>query len=114
MGYRHSGEEVSNLIAKVDLEKGRNVTIDSTGRVVYTTAATRGIGITQEKYFAGEVVYMQTTNIDKPIAGAAIVRGAEVEVGTDGKHITLASGISVGKAISAASADGDEFQLFIY
>lgn len=113
MGYRHMGEEISNLVAKTDLLKGRNVTIDSTGAVVYTTAAKRGLGILNDDTKAGEACFIQTTNIDKPIAGGTIAIGVEVEVGADGKHVTIASGVAVGIALSAGVAD-KEFQLFIY
>ena len=113
MGYRHTGEEVSNFSAKTNLLKGRNVTVDSTGTVVYTTAATRGLGVLNEDTLAGEACYIQTTNIDKSTAGGPIVVGTEVEVGTNGKHITLADGIAIGKALSTGVTN-NEFQLFIY
>jgi Uncharacterized conserved protein (DUF2190) len=40
-------------------------------------------------------------------AGAAITALAEVEVGTAGKVITKASGIAIGRALSAGSTDAD-------
>jgi hypothetical protein len=42
-------------------------------------------------------------------AGAAITALAEVEVGTAGKVITKASGIAIGRALSAGSTDTDCF-----
>jgi Uncharacterized conserved protein (DUF2190) len=42
-------------------------------------------------------------------AGAAITALAEVEVGTNGKAITKASGVAVGRAMSAGSTDTDCF-----
>ena len=42
-------------------------------------------------------------------AGAAVTALAEVEVGTNGKAITKASGVAVGRAMSAGSTDTDMF-----
>ena len=42
-------------------------------------------------------------------AGAAITALAEVEVGTNGKVITKASGVAIGRALSAGSTDADVF-----
>lgn len=113
MGYRHQGEEISNFRAKTDLLKGRNVSIDSDGEIIYTPATKRGLGVLQDDTKAGEPCYIQTTNIDKPIAGGVFNAGNELEVGIDGKHVVLAAGDVVGRALSAGTLD-NEFQLFIY
>lgn len=42
-------------------------------------------------------------------AGAAITAGAEVEVGTGGKAITLASGKAVGRALTTAANNADVY-----
>lgn len=47
------------------------------------------------------------------IAGAAVAAGAALEVGTAGKLITRTSGVMVGRALSAAAADGDEIEVFL-
>lgn len=47
-------------------------------------------------------------------AGAAIVAGAEVEVGVDGKVITLATGKAVGQAMTAASGDNAIAEIKLY
>lgn len=44
-------------------------------------------------------------------AGAAIANGVAVEVGTAGKAITKATGIAVGRALQAASGDGDSIEI---
>ncbi|NUN13486.1 MAG: DUF2190 family protein [Myxococcales bacterium] len=46
-------------------------------------------------------------------AGAAIAAGAAVEVGTAGKVITLNAGAKVGRAITAAGADGDNIEVLL-
>jgi hypothetical protein len=50
-------------------------------------------------------------------AGGAIAAGAEVEVGTttDGvtEFVTLAAGVKVGRALTAAAGDGSSFRLRI-
>lgn len=47
-------------------------------------------------------------------AGAAIAAGAEVEVGTAGKVITLASGKPVGLCLSAAAGDLSDCEIKLY
>jgi len=47
-------------------------------------------------------------------AGGAITAGAEVQAGTNGKVITKAAGITVGRAVDAAAADGDIIRIMIF
>lgn len=47
-------------------------------------------------------------------AGAAITAGAEVQAGTNGKVITKAAGVAVGRAIDTATADGDIIRIKIF
>lgn len=46
-------------------------------------------------------------------AGAAIAAGAQIQVGTGGKVITLAAGVAIGRALTAAAADGDKIQAYV-
>lgn len=47
------------------------------------------------------------------VAGGAIVNGAELEVGNDGKVVTKNAGKTVARALEAAAADGDELSVFV-
>lgn len=47
------------------------------------------------------------------MAGAAIAAGVAVEVGTAGKVITLNEGTKVGRALTAAGADGDVIEVLL-
>lgn len=44
-------------------------------------------------------------------AGAAIAAGADLEVGSAGKLVTLSAGVKVATAMEAAAADGDLFKI---
>lgn len=47
-------------------------------------------------------------------AGAAITRGAEVQIGDDGKIVTKASLAARGIALEAATADGNVIRVLVY
>lgn len=106
-GYKGKGEEVSFYLAKTTLEPDRRVALDADGEVVYATAAKRGIGTTYQTTDAGDPVYVQTTNVHRGTAGAVITAGDEIEVGVDGKVITLAAGVAIGQAAVSAILDGE-------
>ncbi|RKY70048.1 MAG: DUF2190 domain-containing protein [Candidatus Latescibacterota bacterium] len=69
--------------------------------------AAPAIGISELDMDTGEMAPINTHGALMVKAGAAIAVGAEVEVGADGKAITLASGVAQGRALDAATADGD-------
>jgi hypothetical protein len=69
------------------------------GVAAYT--ATHVTGGTRCRVIAGSGTILPVT------AGAAVTAGAEVEVGTGGKAITLASGRAVGKSLETGSTDAD-------
>lgn len=62
--------------------------------------------------FKGDDNDVVTVVVLKPfvhmVAGGAIAAGADIELGTGHKVVTLATGVKVGKAITEAAADGDE------
>src|SRR5262245_44709391 len=68
-------------------------------RMSHAPAGTRADGVASYDAAAGKKFYCIRGNKVCPVqAGAAIANGAEVEVGTNGQAITLASGKAVGKA----------------
>lgn len=46
-------------------------------------------------------------------AGGAIALGAAVEVGATGKVVTRSAGVTVGRALTAAAADGDQIEVLV-
>jgi hypothetical protein len=91
---------------------------------VVTGTADLTLGILQETVLAADVtggvgrrtVAVRTHGTSIGVAGAAIVAGAEVKVTAAGKFITVAavSDVIVGRARTAAAADGDWFELDLY
>jgi hypothetical protein len=75
------------------------------------TAGAIALGICDADTSAGEQAPVAVSGILLATAGAAIAKGAAVEVGTAGKVITKATGIGVGYAMDAASADGDVIRI---
>jgi hypothetical protein len=90
------------------------VKIDSDGNAVLAGAGEKSVGVLQDKPLdIGHAGAVGFNGITKAIAGAAITAGSEVEVGTDGKLITLDTGVSLGTATTSAGADGEQFSLLI-
>lgn len=76
-------------------------------------AAASALGVTNTKADAGDLVSVSTLGTAVVTAGAAIAQDAIVEVGADGKAITKAAGIGVGRALQAATGDGDLIEIFL-
>jgi Uncharacterized conserved protein (DUF2190) len=77
------------------------------------TAAGNAIGFAQTGSVAGARIPTTALGIAVATAGAAIAVGAAVEVGAAGKVVTKAAGIAIGRAMSAAAADGDQIEIFV-
>lgn len=80
-----------------------------------TTAAGNAVGFSQVTVAASGTLYPATVlGTSKAIAGAAITAGALVEVHTTvTKVVTKSSGVAIGRALTAAAADGDEIEVLI-
>lgn len=85
----------------------------ATGAV--TTAAANAVGFAQVAVTASGTLYPATViGTSKAIAGAPITAGALVEVHTTvTKVVTKSAGIAIGRALTAAAADGDEIEVLI-
>jgi hypothetical protein len=81
----------------------------TTGMLKGATAAAgaKALGVAAYDAVSGATVPVLRGGVVEVLAGAAITAGVEVEVNASGRAITLASGKSVGKACSSASANGD-------
>jgi hypothetical protein len=88
-----------------------SATVDSTGMIKVATAAAgaRALGVATYDAASGArvPVICGPGTIVFVTGGAAITAGAEVEVGTGGKVITLASGKAVGKSLGTGANNTD-------
>lgn len=76
-------------------------------------AGANALGVAKSNAAIGETYPVEVVGTAVVTAGAAIAAGAAVEVGTAGKAITKASGATVGRALNAASADGDRIEVLL-
>lgn len=85
-----------------------------TGAGVYPAAGAgaRGVAATDAAAI-GDLVPVDVLGTSVVTAGAAIAKDAKVQIGTDGKVITLAAGVAVGVALEAAASDGDKIEIFL-
>ncbi|MEV0031428.1 capsid cement protein [Nocardia sp. NPDC050793] len=71
------------------------------------TAAAKAFGVAARDAASGARVLVIKQGIVPVTAGGTIAVGAEVEVGSSGKAVTLASGKAVGMAVSAGTNNAD-------
>lgn len=76
-------------------------------KVATSTAAVKPFGVAGGDIASGATGLILRGGILNVTAGGAIAAGAEVEVGASGRAVTLASGKSVGKAVSAGTSGND-------
>lgn len=83
--------------------------------VAHATAAGRVCGVSKYDAAADQIVGVARGNsrVTYVTAEGAIAAFAEVEVGTDGKAATLATGTPVGYAVTAAT-DGGDAEISLY
>ena len=85
----------------------------TTGLISVATATAAGAVFGVAAYDAASgarvAVIRGTKEIVPVTAGGTIAYGAEVEVGTGGKAVTIASGIAVGRAVSAGTNNNDVY-----
>lgn len=78
------------------------------------TAAGNAVGFAQVGGSSGGVVPVTVLGTTIATAGAAITAGDLVEVGTTvSKVVTKSSGVAIGRALTAAAADGDQIEVLI-
>ncbi len=77
------------------------------------SAAGNAVGFADTAGSTGSRVPVTTLGTAIAVAGAAITAGAAVEVGASGKVVTKSAGITVGRALTAAAADGDQIEVLI-
>ena len=84
-----------------------------TGAGAHAAAAGRALGVTQVDGAIGDIVNADTLGTTIVTAGAAIALDAAIEVGANGKAVTLAAGTKVARALKAAAADGDRIEILL-
>lgn len=78
------------------------------------TAAGNAIGFATTAAASGARVTVAAGGTAIAIAGGAITAGAAVEVGTTvTKVVTKSAGIAIGRALTAAAADGDLIEVLL-
>jgi hypothetical protein len=90
------------------------VSLDASGDIVLADVAAVPIGILQNDPESGDTGTVMQVGESRAVAGAAITIEAAVASDANGKLRTaVASDIPVGRALEAASADGDIIKILI-
>jgi hypothetical protein len=99
----------------------RWMAFDSTGALVYADKDIDSfpVGTVLHDRAAADVDPLDITlhncgGVHWGMAGGAIAAGAEVEVGDNGKIVTLSAGPARGRALNAATGDGSVIRVFVY
>lgn len=77
------------------------------------TAAATAVGLAETDAAIGARVPVTTLGTGIGIAGAAVAAGAALEVGSTGRLVTKSAGITVGRALTAAAANGDQLEVLL-
>ncbi|KGJ92130.1 DUF2190 family protein [Colwellia psychrerythraea] len=97
------------IIAAAIVEAHRAIALDGT----YAATGEHMHGVSDTNSFVDDELAVDVLGTTTCEAGAAIVKGALIEVGANGKFITKAAGKVVGRALSAAAADGSKFEALL-
>lgn len=100
---------VQTIIATAAITAGRGVTI--AGAV--PAAAATALGLAQTGGAIGEAIPVNVLGTAVGEAGAAIALGAALEFDATGRVITKAAGITIGRALTAAAAAGDQVEVLL-
>lgn len=93
----------------VNITAGYNLATGTVPVVATATAAGLSLGVASQDAASGALFHViATPGVILPVtAGGTIALGAEVEVGTSGRAVTLASGKARGRALSAGTSGSD-------
>ena len=91
----------------VDISAALSATNGTLMTVVTATAAGKVMGVAAYDIASGARGRVIGEGIVPVTAGGNIAVGAEVEVGSNGKAVTISSGRAVARALTAGSADAD-------
>lgn len=100
---------VLSVVATAALTQFRGVTIAGAVPAANATA----LGIAQQGGAIGDSVPVVTLGTAIAEAGAAIAVGAQLGYDASGRVVTWASGSVIGRALTAASAAGDQIEALL-
>lgn len=100
---------VLSVVATAALTQFRAVNAAGALPAVSATA----LGFAQHSAAIGEAVPVVVLGTCIAEAGAAVAVGALLEVNAAGQVITRSAGVSVGRALTAAAALGDQVEVFL-
>lgn len=78
-----------------------------------SAAGQTALGVTRTAAALGDAVAVDVVGTAQVEAGAAIAAGAAVEVGASGRAVTRTTGVTVGRALTAASAAGETIEVLL-
>ena len=97
------------IIAMAIIETHRAIGLDGN----YAATGEHMVGVSDTTSFVDDELAVDVLGTSTCEAGAAIAADALIQVGADGKFITKAAGKVVGRALSAATADGSKFEALL-
>ncbi|WP_341258222.1 capsid cement protein [Gordonia malaquae] len=80
---------------------------DGLVKVAPATAAAKPFGVASYDAATGKTVTVLRGGIVPVACGGVVAAGAQVEIGTGGKVVTLASGVAVGQALETGANNSD-------
>ena len=96
-------------VAAATITEGQAVAVGGT----VAAAGGNALGIAGADASAGESVPVVVLGTAQATAGAAVSKGAALEVNGSGQLITATTGTVVGRALEAASAAGDTIEVLL-
>lgn len=109
MAGSSKAELLLTVIATGTLTRRRGVTI--AGATV--AAAATALGIAQTDGSTGDAVPVNVLGTAVAEAGAAIAAGAALEYDASGRVVTKSAGVTIGRALAAAGAAGDDVEILL-
>lgn len=101
MAATHYSVVTYTIPASAAIEPHRYVTAAG----AYASAGGRGLGLSARAAANTELLPVDLVGISIATAGADVAKGAALEVGSNGKLVTSASGVTVAQALESATAD---------
>ncbi len=109
-----TGHATANVTGKRFVAVSNNLQTDGSISVAHAAAGAKAFGVVAYDAASGEKVgVLRAGHIAPVTAGGTIAAGAEVEVGSNGQAITLASGKAVGYAVTGAT-NGNDARIALY
>ena len=79
----------------------------------HAAAAGTALGVSRTNGEDGDDVAVDVLGTTVVTSGAAIAKGAAIEVGADGKAVTQSAGVTVARALDAATASDQDIEVLL-